>query len=681
MINKINHKHILIVGGLLFFILSVWNIMKFNVPVVIHDEFGYLANAAFLAGKDWSGITPISPYYSYGYSILLVPLFWLDLTPEIMYKIIIIMNVFFYLISYILSFICFRKIFGSINNNKIALFCSIVMFYGAYLFNSHMVWVEAFIYMLFWIALYLLISLMNSANLFKSLLFAVTLIYMYVVHQRAVGIVCCGILIMILLLISKKITLTQFFAFVITIALCFVLQTILKDYVTSQIWNQPIVSSLADLNDYGGQILKILDILTSPVAFFKVVRGILAKYLYLIISSASIIVFGLVYCIKNIIQYIRNKDNLPVIEIFCFLSLLASITISSIFFYQSQRLDTIIYGRYSEFVLAPLLIFGLYELSQTKFSFKIIGAIYLYVLVVSIAIYQYMTKYESFLYVCTVNASPFFQKSTYQFMFVMYILFGILLCGVFYFCWTRKKQIFKIVGCILLISYWSYAVYDVYKDDIYICQDYGYNMSFLAEQVNEIDNQLPLYYVYDHEPASLDKNKQMEILQYLLPNTSMTIIQKDEITSLKGEYYLAFPQGIDIDLDEYKIITQANGVILTIPEKSKLIENVNNNQYIFTSSMLYSDYSQNIRLITPMLGVNDGNYEIHIVLESAEESNGVFEVASNGEIVYSENLFLAVGKKEIIFNVKCIQNQNTYFVLYDDNCENVKIESAYYYSI
>lgn len=681
MINKINHKHILIVGGLLFFILSVWNIMKFNVPVVIHDEFGYLANAAFMAGKDWSGITPMSPYYSYGYSLLLVPLFWLDLAPEIIYKMIILINIFFYLFSYWLSFICFRKVFGSTNSNKIALFCSIVMFYGAYIFNSHVAWAEAFIYLLFWIALYLLISLMNNANLFKSLLFAVILTYMYVVHQRSIGIVCCGIVAMILLIIDKKITPKQFLVFIIIIGLSFVLQNILKNYVTSHIWNQPIISSLADLNDYGGQISKILDILTVPTAFFKVVRGILAKYLYLLISSGSIIAFGLVYCIKSTIQYLRNKDSLPVIEIFCFLSLLSSIAISSIFFYQSQRLDTIIYGRYSEFVLGPLLIFGLYELTHIKFSFKIIGAINLYALAISIAIYQYMTKYELFLYVCTVNAAPFFQKSTYQFMFVRYILFGILLCSVFYYCWTRNKQIFKILGCILLISYWNYAVYDVYKDDIYICQDYGYNMSLLAQQVNKIDNQLPLYYVYDYEPANLDKNKQMEILQYLLPNTPMTIIQKDEITSLKGEYYLAFPQGIDINFDKYKIITQANGVILTIPKKSKLIEKVNSNQYIFTPNMLYSDYSQNIRLITPMLGVNDGDYEIHIVIDSAEESNSVFEIVSNGQIVYSENLFLTVGKKELIFNVKCVQNQSTYFVLYDDNCENVKIESVYYYSI
>lgn len=674
MIQKVNYKYILIIGGVLYFLISIWNLAKFNVPVVIHDEFGYLANAAFLAGKDWSGVTSISPYYSYGYSLLLVPLFWFDLTPEIMYKIIILMNVLFYLVSYVISFVCFCKLFKSYNRAKLALFCTIVMFYGAYIFNSHVVWVEAFIYMLFWISIYVLISIQDNAKYYKLVLFAFLLTYMYVVHQRAIGVVCCGIVAVILLVFNKKVTLKQLLTFIIMMGLCFILHNIVKDYITAHIWSQPIVSNLKNINDYGGQITKLIDVLTSPVSFLKVIRGILAKYLYLIISSASIVVFGLYYCIKKFVQYIQRKEQLPIIEIYCFLSLLASITISSIFFYQSQRLDTIIYGRYSEFVLTPLLIFGLYELSQWKFSLKTIGLIYVYILFIAAAIYQYMTKYETFLYVCTVNAAPFFRKSTYQFMFLLYIIFGLLLCGMFYFCWTRKKQIFKIVSCVILICYWNYAVYDVYSDDIYACQSFGYNMGVIANEITNINNQLPIYYVYDYNSESTDKNRQIEILQYLLPDNTITIIQIEEISCLTGVYYLAFPQGMNIDLDDYTIITQANGVILSIPSNSQILENINNNQYILTSNMLSSDFSQNIRFITPMLGVNEGDYKVYIKLDNEEEMSAKFEFVSNGEIVYSEKIDLYKGNQDLFFDITCSQNQNTYFIFYADNCEKVGID-------
>ena len=37
------------------------------------DEFGYWASAANWIGYDWSGLTALNSYYSFGYSLLLVP--------------------------------------------------------------------------------------------------------------------------------------------------------------------------------------------------------------------------------------------------------------------------------------------------------------------------------------------------------------------------------------------------------------------------------------------------------------------------------------------------------------------------------------------------------------------------------------------------------------------------------
>ena len=38
------------------------------------DEFGYWSVAAAILGYDWSSITGLGPYYSYGYSVLLTPI-------------------------------------------------------------------------------------------------------------------------------------------------------------------------------------------------------------------------------------------------------------------------------------------------------------------------------------------------------------------------------------------------------------------------------------------------------------------------------------------------------------------------------------------------------------------------------------------------------------------------------
>lgn len=41
------------------------------------DEFGYWAPAASVLGYDWSNVTSLGSYYSYGYSLILVPILFL----------------------------------------------------------------------------------------------------------------------------------------------------------------------------------------------------------------------------------------------------------------------------------------------------------------------------------------------------------------------------------------------------------------------------------------------------------------------------------------------------------------------------------------------------------------------------------------------------------------------------
>ena len=42
--------------------------------VLFPDEFGYWAHAAGILGYDWSSITSLGSYYSFGYSVILIPI-------------------------------------------------------------------------------------------------------------------------------------------------------------------------------------------------------------------------------------------------------------------------------------------------------------------------------------------------------------------------------------------------------------------------------------------------------------------------------------------------------------------------------------------------------------------------------------------------------------------------------
>ena len=53
-------------------------------PTVMPDELGYWSAGAFFSGHLWTDVMPLSPYYSYGYGLILAPLFFLQ-SPVVMF--------------------------------------------------------------------------------------------------------------------------------------------------------------------------------------------------------------------------------------------------------------------------------------------------------------------------------------------------------------------------------------------------------------------------------------------------------------------------------------------------------------------------------------------------------------------------------------------------------------------
>ena len=45
-----------------------------DIPISLHDEFGYWGNAAYFADYGWDSIMSNCPMYAWGYSLVLVPL-------------------------------------------------------------------------------------------------------------------------------------------------------------------------------------------------------------------------------------------------------------------------------------------------------------------------------------------------------------------------------------------------------------------------------------------------------------------------------------------------------------------------------------------------------------------------------------------------------------------------------
>ena len=209
-----NITFILCINCIILLFLSIYNIKHLVQPSVLNDEFGYWANAAYIFGYDWSGVSFLSPYYSYGYSLLLAPLFFIQ-DSIVRYQAAIVLNAVFYILSYLISYKCARKIFPISKSSFTALFCMIPALYSNNLLQANLAWTEATLYLCFWILFYLLLLIKTQPKLYYFLFLAIVSVYMYATHQRTLGAVIALFIVIILLIATRQITWKHFLFYIL----------------------------------------------------------------------------------------------------------------------------------------------------------------------------------------------------------------------------------------------------------------------------------------------------------------------------------------------------------------------------------------------------------------------------------------------------------------------------------
>ena len=74
-LEKYSQIVLMILGACLVFLYYAKYVLQINTVWELPDEYGYLVNAAYLSGTDWAFVSNM--YYAYGFSLWLIPLFWL----------------------------------------------------------------------------------------------------------------------------------------------------------------------------------------------------------------------------------------------------------------------------------------------------------------------------------------------------------------------------------------------------------------------------------------------------------------------------------------------------------------------------------------------------------------------------------------------------------------------------
>lgn len=342
------------------------------------DEFGYWSPAAAVLGYDWSEITGLSSYYSYGYSALLTPILLFFHGAITTYRAAIILNLFLQCLSIWLFILLIKELFPDEDQNTRAIIATIAVIYPAWSFYVQTTMAESVLYFGLVLSVYLFLRFLRKPGIVSGLLLAVILIYLYMVHMRCIGTIIAGAVTIFLWAICQKKKnfkkqVRMFFILALLIIL-FAATFVLKDRIIQILYHQTSKDVLS-WNDYSGIMFRLKKIVNLK-GFSYLVKDFCGKALYMGLSTFGIAYFGIAGCVKKAYLSIRKLRKRQAsyndfLWIYIFLMILFQFLVALIYLNgasapEADRLDNFLHGRYIDFFLPILFVIGLEEMLHCK---------------------------------------------------------------------------------------------------------------------------------------------------------------------------------------------------------------------------------------------------------------------------------------------------------------------------
>ena len=576
---KLNKEHlILLLAAALVLLIHTIHIRDIGIFTVLDDEFGYWGNAAYLAGLDWSDTVSKIRYYSYGYSLMLVPLFWIFDDPTHMYKAALFLNGIMSSISFLLCYDIAKKLKKDANIYILMGISFLISMYPSYIVYSSVELCECLLVLICWLLTWLFAGLNEKSSTYKFVLIGFLSVYAYVVHQRALGILIASIIVVLLMKHLNKIKMKQFLMVVGPIVVLLIIHIYVKDYIQSQLW---LNGKEISINDYSGQVGKLKQALTIN-GLLKICKGFIGQIFYLGAASYLVFYFGLFELIqktgKKTIALVKRKtsfesgrNDLFFVYAFLFIALLLTMAISVVFMMNPILIDQIIYGRYNEMILGPILLIGFVRLMNKKsISTRVFIAI-------SIA-FGILTGITSLI----INTSGLTLCSTIHIIGVVYIkgpfcfflsaLLGVMAGCLIWISFTKENKQ-KIVVTLILIASLFMVTGERGAKSIAVQNQERMQMLEVVDTIASSKEDLPICFFYsdpnNYEVVEWNGNILYDqsvaaCYQFLLKDKNIMSVDAEELSKIPGDKFVITTGNVDISdsAKDYKLLANDDGSYL-----------------------------------------------------------------------------------------------------------------------
>lgn len=682
--------------SIVMFLLGIANIRLLYGPIIMPDETGYWAAGAYFAGWDWQGVMRLSPYYGVGYGLFLAPVIAIFREPLAIYHAAIVENVILWIFSYWVLLYLAKRFFPKASAAYCCLACFAAIIFPAYLYNTQTTYVESCVVFVFLINCALLANISEKPSCIKMMLLGILTILLFLLHQRTIGVAIALVMTLGLLLLRRKIKPRHIIAFFVILLTALLVAVLIKNNVVANVYQN---SSHSEYNDFSTQTQKVAEIF-SLNGFFKLLVNCIGRVMYLGGASLLLVYWGMYYTGRDIIygmglkkSYSQGQSSAIMqcaeIKVFLFLCVLASIGISAISMIEGNRLDHVIYGRYSEYVLAPILMIALMYLPRAQRKELKIIVFSLVQLGLAVATYIYMAglNYASFspYAIASVYGFPSLPKLDEKIQFTIWIsILAILLSAaiILLIANRQKSEVVKNAGIVVAVIVWIFIGVSTCNKSIYTQSKTEQDWYEFSKEVSEIVGNQNVYYIVDESEYFTNVYWHLFRVKYFLPKTNLLGVSMEEFEGEDDPQYLLLhttSTAIDNIGPEYVLILQQSPFCLYAKSSSAYVKEayVNNVTSVPLSEMTISDFSKaepfvssgnvfsrsnsvEIHSVTvdatdihqpsyaiygPYMNLPAGQYQASFELEllnsdSCAEELGVCDVTTNGSVILGERHLL-----------------------------------------
>lgn len=319
-------------------------------PTATTDEIGYLANAAFLSGQSVDGASS----YHFGYSLVLVPAFWLFDTNAATWKAVLVTNALLFAAAFSILYAILRQFSGS--RPACVTATLITAAYPSYVVIAGYPYASAAAIPVFLGACAMLLWAERRALVAMPIFGFLVGLYFWI-HPTGIAVACAAAIVLVAMVLANvrllwpAVSAAALIAFMDGIY-AFVLEPALLDAMT------PAGFSPRLHYPEGASVLARLG---SVEAVAGVTMRVLGQFGYLLIASVGVIGLGLFALQSKGATRWRSvetwRDPRAHLLIFALASLAGIVSITALFFAdgESKGVQHLIYGRYQEAVLPVLL--------------------------------------------------------------------------------------------------------------------------------------------------------------------------------------------------------------------------------------------------------------------------------------------------------------------------------------